>query len=59
MSTWVIGGIGITGVMGLTAIEITALCNGIDGTLMSMVVGGISGIIGISGGYIIKALRTK
>ena len=38
----------IAGLMALTAIEITALCNGIDGTLLTMVIGVIGLVIGVA-----------
>jgi uncharacterized membrane protein YeaQ/YmgE (transglycosylase-associated protein family) len=37
----------VTGLLGLTAIEITALCNGIDGKLMTAVIGIIGLVIGV------------
>ena len=38
----------IVGIIALTAIEICALFNGIDGTLMTLVVAVIAGAIGIA-----------
>lgn len=38
----------VAGLVALTAIEITALCNGINGTLMTIVIGIIGLAIGVT-----------
>ena len=42
-------------IISITAIEITALCTGVDGTVLAAVVGAIAGIAGYSIGKKVSA----
>lgn len=52
-----VGIVGALCVLSMAAIEIVALCNGINGTLMAGTMAGIGAVVGVVGTYIIRIIR--
>lgn len=49
----------LTAIVSLTIIEVVALIKGIDGQILSLVVGAIAGLGGLIGGHKIRIYREK